>query len=309
MSSSPAVWVPCSPKSPSSGLLDTFSDDEEKYDKKKRSAPSVRLTEVRYDKCDGGTIAKITIDRPHSRNAFTPRTIAELSCCFSDARDDPRIGVVILTGAGDEAFCSGGDQRVRSERGGGYVDERDGVPRLSVLDLQVQIRRLPKPVVACVKGYAVGGGHVLQVCCDLCVAADNAVFGQTGPKVGSFDAGYGCSALSRIVGQRRAREIWLMARLYDAREAETMGLVNKVVPLAQAEAEAVSWARQMNRNSPTALRLLKSALNAVEDGAAGLQQLGGDATLLFYQSEEGAEGRRAFVERRRPDFERFGRLP
>lgn len=273
-----------------------------------KSKNLVRLTEVRYEKCDGGAIARVTIDRPRTRNAFTPRTVAELSCCFADARDDPRVGVVILTGAGDEAFCSGGDQRVRSERGGGY-EGQDGVPRLSVLDLQVQIRRLPKPVIACVKGFAVGGGHVLQVCCDLCVAADNAVFGQTGPKVGSFDAGYGCSALSRIVGQRRAREIWLMARLYDAKEAERMGLVNKVVPLSEVDAEAVAWARQMNRNSPTALRLLKSALNAVEDGASGLQQLGGDATLLFYQSEEGAEGRRAFVERRRPEFDKFGRLP
>jgi len=250
---------------------------------------------------------QITINRPDRRNAFTPRTVHELSLCFNDSRDDPRVGVVLLTGAGDLAFCSGGDQAARSARGG-YVGA-DGVPRLSVLDLQTQIRRLPKPVVAVVRGYAVGGGHVLHMVCDLTLAADNAVFGQTGPKVGSFDAGYGCTAMARLVGQKRAREMWFLARLYSARQALGMGLVNAVFPLRELEGESVAWAREMLRNSPTALRLCKAALNAAEDGHAGVQQLGGDATLLFYQSAEGEEGRTAYAERRRPDFSRFPRLP
>lgn len=252
------------------------------------------------------THTQITINRPHRRNAFTPRTVAELAAAFSAARDDPRVGAIILTGAGDAAFCSGGDQGVRGPAG--YVDE-GGTPRLSVLDLQVQIRRTPKPVLALVKGYAVGGGNVLQVCCDLTIAADNAIFGQSGPKVGSFDGGYGCAALARIVGVRKAREIWYLARLYDAQEALAMGLVNAVVPLAEADAEAAAWCREMTANSPTALRVLKASLNALDDGAAGLQELAGNATLLFYGSEEGAEGRRAFAARERPDWGKFPRRP
>jgi naphthoate synthase len=275
-----------------------------------RAVPSVArepLRDVLYEKAEGEGIARVTINRPERRNAFTPRTVHELSLCLNDCRDDPAVGVVLLTGAGDLAFCSGGDQSVRSARGG-YVGA-DGVPRLSVLDLQVQIRRLPKPVVAVVRGYAVGGGHVLHMVCDLTLAADNAVFGQTGPKVGSFDAGYGCTAMARLVGQKRAREMWFLARLYSARQALEMGLVNAVFPLGDLDAESVAWAREMLRNSPTALRLCKAALNAAEDGHAGVQQLGGDATLLFYQSAEGEEGRAAYAERRRPDFSRFPRLP
>eukprot|EP00879_Flechtneria_rotunda_P012857 GHRR01013425.1.p1 GENE.GHRR01013425.1~~GHRR01013425.1.p1 ORF type:complete len:230 (+),score=55.75 GHRR01013425.1:702-1391(+) len=229
-----------------------------------------------------------------------------MSWCFTDARDDPRVGVVILTGEGDMAFCSGGDQSVRGT--GGYVGE-DNVPRLNVLDLQMQIRRLPKPVIAMVAGYAVGGGHILHMVCDLTVAADNAVFGQTGPKVGSFDAGYGSTHMARLIGQKKAREMWFLARLYDAQEAVQMGLVNKVVPLQQLEEETLVWCRHILRNSPTALRILKSALNAAEDGQAGIQQLGGDATMLFYQSAEGNEGRTAYVEKRPPDFSKFPRLP
>ncbi|GBF90170.1 naphthoate synthase [Raphidocelis subcapitata] len=274
-----------------------------------RDVPSVAredLTDVIYQKAVGEGIAKITINRPDKRNAFRPRTVTEMSLCFADARDDPSIGVVILTGAGDLAFCSGGDQSVRGK--GGYVGA-DGVPRLNVLDLQMQIRRLPKPVVAAVAGYAVGGGHILHMVCDLTIAADNAVFGQTGPKVGSFDAGYGSTHMARLVGQKRAREMWFLARLYGAAEAERMGLVNKVVPLRELEPETLAWCRQILSNSPTALRLLKSALNAAEDGQAGIQQLGGDATMLFYQSEEGNEGREAYLSGRRPDFSRFPRLP
>ncbi|KAI8476481.1 MAG: ClpP/crotonase-like domain-containing protein [Monoraphidium minutum] len=264
------------------------------------------LQDVLYHKAAGEGIAKITINRPEKRNAFRPRTVMEMSWCFSDARDDPAIGVIILTGAGDLAFCSGGDQSVRGK--GGYVGA-DGVPRLNVLDLQTQIRRLPKPVIAMVAGYAVGGGHILHMVCDLTVAADNAVFGQTGPKVGSFDAGYGSTHMARIIGQKKAREMWFLARLYDAREALAMGLVNKVVPLSELEPETLAWCRQILANSPTALRLLKAALNADEDGAAGIQQLGGDATMLFYQSEEGSEGREAYLDKRKPDWGRFGRLP
>lgn len=254
----------------------------------------------------GDGIAKITINRPEVRNAFRPQTIKELQRAFDLARDDESIGVIILTGQGGDAFCSGGDQRVRGV--GGYVGG-DGIPRLNVLDLQRQIRTLPKPVVAMVAGYAIGGGHVLHLVCDLTIAADNARFGQTGPKVGSFDGGYGSSYLARIVGQKKAREIWFLCRQYDAQQALTMGLVNTVVPLARLEAETVQWCREMLQHSPLALRCLKSALNADCDGQAGLQELAGNATLLFYMTEEGREGHKAYLEKRKPDFKRFRRLP
>ena len=258
------------------------------------------LVDILYHKAaPPDAIARLTINRPAVRNAFRPETVAELAAALADARDDGAIATIILTGSGTEAFCSGGDQGARGHAG--YVGP-DGVPRLNVLDLQTQIRRTPKPVVAMVAGYAVGGGHVLQVCCDLAIAADNAVFGQTGPRVGSFDAGYGASALARLVGQRKAREIWFLARLYGAAEAQAMGLVNAVVPLADLEATTVAWCREMGRNSPTALRVMKAALNAVDDGGAGLQELGGNATLLFYQTEEGSEVR----ERERGDGGRGG---
>jgi len=261
--------------------------------------------DIIYAKADEG-IAKITINRPEVRNAFRPETVREMQAAFTDARDDPNIGVVILTGQGGEAFCSGGDQRVRGK--GGYVGG-DGVPRLNVLDLQRQIRTLPKPVVAMVAGYAIGGGHVLHMICDITIAADNARFGQTGPRVGSFDGGYGASYMARIVGQKKAREIWFLCRQYDAQQALQMGLVNCVVPYAQLEAETVQWCREMLANSPLALRCLKAALNADCDGQAGLQELAGNATLLYYLSEEGQEGRDAYIEKRRPDFRKFGRLP
>ncbi|ALK08706.1 1,4-dihydroxy-2-naphthoyl-CoA synthase [Blastochloris viridis] len=261
-------------------------------------------TDIVYDKAEG--IARVTINRPEVRNAFRPQTVQEMLHAFSDARDDGDIGVVILRGAGDLAFCSGGDQRVRGE--GGYVGD-DGVPRLNVLDLQRLIRTLPKPVIASVAGYAIGGGHVLHLICDLTIAADNARFGQTGPRVGSFDGGYGASYMARIVGQKKAREIWFLCRQYDAKQALEMGLVNTVVPLAELEAETVKWAREMLANSPTALRFLKAALNADCDGQAGLQELAGSATLLFYLSEEGKEGKRAFLEKRPPDFKQFKRFP
>lgn len=263
-----------------------------------------RYRDILYAKADG--IAKITINRPEVRNAFRPETIVELQAAFADARDDPDIGVVVLTGQGREAFCSGGDQRVRGK--GGYVGG-DGVPRLNVLDLQRQIRTLPKPVVAMVAGYAIGGGHVLHMICDLTIAADNARFGQTGPKVGSFDGGYGAAYMARIVGQKKAREIWFLCRQYDAQDALAMGLVNRVVPCDELEAETVRWCREMLANSPIALRCLKAALNADCDGQAGLQELAGNATLLFYLSEEGQEGRNAYVEKRKPDFRKFKRLP
>ena len=264
------------------------------------------LREVIYEKSKNEGIAKLTINRPAKRNAFTPLTIQELSLCLADARDDPNVGVIILTGAGDLAFCSGGDQAVRGK--GGYVGA-DGVARLNVLDLQIQMRRLPKPIIAMVAGYAVGGGNILQMVCDITIAAQNAVFGQAGPKVGSFDAGYGSTHMARLVGQKKAREIWFLCRLYGAKEALEMGLVNRVVPLGALEKETVQWAREMLKNSPTALRLIKSALNAAEDGQAGIQQLGGDATMLFYQSAEGDEGRRAFLEKRAPAFDGFKRNP
>ncbi|HEU4518365.1 MAG TPA: 1,4-dihydroxy-2-naphthoyl-CoA synthase [Microvirga sp.] len=253
-----------------------------------------------------GGIAKITIDRPEVRNAFRPKTLFELSRAFEAARDDPAVGVVILTGRGPLAFCSGGDQRVRGEDG--YRDEA-GTGRLNVLDLQVQIRRLPKPVIAMVAGYAIGGGHVLHLVCDLTVAADNARFGQTGPRVGSFDGGYGAGLLARTVGQKKAREIWYLCEQYDAREALAMGLVNKVVPLEQLEAETVAWANRILEMSPLALRLLKAAFNADTDGLAGIQQLAGDATLLYYMSEEAQEGRDAYLERRPPRFDKFPHRP
>jgi naphthoate synthase len=253
-----------------------------------------------------GGIAKITINRPEVRNAFRPRTVQEMSRAFADARDDASIGVVILTGAGDDAFCAGGDQRVRGH--GGYVGE-DGIPRLNVLDLQRQIRTLPKPVIAMVAGYAIGGGHVLHLMCDLTICAENARFGQTGPRVGSFDGGYGAAYMARIVGQKKAREIWFLCRQYGAKEALDMGLVNAVVPLGRLEAETVGWCKEILENSPIALRCLKAALNADCDGQAGLQELAGNATLLFYMTEEGQEGKKAFLEKRKPNFSRFKRLP
>ena len=261
--------------------------------------------DIIYSKTDEG-IAKVAINRPEVRNAFRPETVKEMQRAFDDARDDEAIGVVILTGVGDEAFCSGGDQRVRGK--GGYVGG-DKVPRLNVLDLQRQIRTLPKPVVAMVAGYAIGGGHVLHMICDLTIAADNARFGQTGPRVGSFDGGYGASYMARIVGQKKAREIWFLCRQYDAKQALDMGLVNAVVPLDQLEAETVQWCREMLANSPLALRCLKAALNADCDGQAGLQELAGNATLLFYLSEEGQEGHNAYVQKRKPDFRKFRRFP
>jgi naphthoate synthase len=267
-------------------------------------APGQEYTDIVFETGEG--IAKITINRPEVRNAFRPTTLFELSSAFNTARDDPDTGVIILTGAGTQAFCSGGDQKVRGDDG--YVDAR-GVGRLNVLDLQVQIRRTPKPVIAMVAGYAIGGGHVLHVCCDLTIAADNAVFGQTGPKVGSFDGGYGSWLLAETVGLKKAREIWYLCRQYDARQALEMGLVNAVVPLDRLEEETVSWARELLAKSPLALRMLKGALNAVTDGAAGMQQFAGDATLLYYMSEEAQEGRDAFREKRSPDFARFPKRP
>ncbi len=260
--------------------------------------------DIIYEKWEG--IAKITINRPEVRNAFRPLTVKEMSRAFDDARDDSDVGVVILTGQGPDAFCSGGDQRVRGH--GGYVG-KDGIARLNVLDLQRQIRTLPKPVIAMVAGYAIGGGHVLHMICDLTIAADNARFGQTGPKVGSFDGGWGASYMARIVGQKKAREIWFLCRQYDAAEALDMGLVNTVVPLAELEQETVRWAMEILENSPIALRCLKAALNADCDGQAGLQELAGNATLLFYMTEEGKEGKQAYLEKRKPNFKQFKRLP
>ncbi|SDY02965.1 1,4-dihydroxy-2-naphthoyl-CoA synthase [Salimicrobium album] len=253
-----------------------------------------------------GGIAKITINRPEVRNAFTPLTVRELIDAFTRARDNSNVGVIVLAGAGGAAFCAGGDQSVRGH--GGYVGT-DEVPRLNVLDLQRLIRVIPKPVVAMVSGYAIGGGHVLHVVCDLTIAADNAVFGQTGPKVGSFDAGYGAGLLARIVGHKKAREIWYLCRQYSAEEAEKMGLVNTVVPLEQLEEETLQWCKEMLEKSPTALRFLKASFNADTDGLAGLQQMGGDATLLYYTTEEAKEGRDAFKEKRKPDFDQFPRFP
>lgn len=266
--------------------------------------PAGQYTDILYEKWGG--IAKITINRPEVRNAFRPLTVSEMMDAFNRARDDREVGVVLLTGQGDKAFCSGGDQKVRGD--GGYVGE-DEIPRLNVLDLQRQIRTLPKVVIAVVAGYAIGGGHVLHLVCDLTIAADNAVFGQTGPRVGSFDAGYGATLLARIVGHKKAREIWYLCRQYSAQEALEMGLVNTVVPLAELETEAIKWAMEILEKSPTAIRFLKAAFNADTDGLAGLQQLAGDATLLYYLSEEAKEGRNAFLEKRKPDFSKFPRFP
>jgi naphthoate synthase len=265
---------------------------------------SKEYTDIIYEKAEG--IARITINRPEVRNAFRPQTLFELSEAFEDSRQDPSIGVILFTGAGDQAFCSGGDQRVRGH--GGYVDS-DGVPRLNVLDLQVQIKRLPKPVIAVVAGYAIGGGHVLHLICDLTIAADNAVFGQTGPRVGSFDAGYGATYMARVVGHKKAREIWYLCRQYNAQEALDMGLINTVVPLAQLEEESIKWAKEVLEKSPIALRFLKAAFNADTDGQMGIQQLAGDATMLYYMTEEAAEGKQAFLEKRKPNFSKFPRLP
>lgn len=263
------------------------------------------FTDIVYEKCSDG-IAKITINRPQVHNAFRPQTVMEMSRALNDARNDAYVGVIILTGMGEKAFCSGGDQKVRGM--GGYVGD-DGTPRLNVLDLQREIRTCPKPVVAMVAGWCVGGGHVLHMMCDLTIAAENAMFGQTGPRVGSFDGGWGASYMARIVGQKKAREIWFLCRFYNAKEALDMGLVNTVVPLEKLEAETVQWCREMLANSPLALRCLKAALNADCDGQAGLQELAGNATLLYYMTEEGREGKNAFLEKRRPDFSKFQRLP
>jgi naphthoate synthase len=261
--------------------------------------------DIRYELAEG--IAKITINRPEVRNAFRPETVIELSDAFNRAREDSSVGVIVLTGEGPQAFCSGGDQRVRGDQG--YVQESTGVGRFHVTDLHVQIRRTPKPVVAMVAGYAVGGGHVLHIVCDLTIAADNARFGQTGPRVGSFDGGFGANLLARQVGQKKAKEIWFLCRQYDAQQALDMGLVNTVVPLEQLEEETVAWCREMLELSPFALRLLKASFNADEDGLAGLQQLAHDANLLFYASEEAKEGRDAYREKRQPDFGRFPKRP
>lgn len=260
--------------------------------------------DIKYEKAEG--IARVTINRPRVRNAFRPLTVRELIDAFNHAREDSEVGVIILTGEGTEAFCSGGDQRVRGEQG--YVGS-DGVPRLNVLDLQKIVRSIPKPVIAMVAGFAIGGGHVLQVVCDLTIAADNAVFGQTGPKVGSFDGGFGAAQLARLVGQKKAREIWYLCRRYSAQEALDMGLINAVVPLAELEETTVQWCREILAQSPMALRCLKSAFNAELDGMAGIQEMAGNTTLLFYMTEEAQEGRNAYNEKRKPDFSRFKRLP
>jgi len=261
--------------------------------------------DIRYEKADG--IAKVTIDRPEVRNAFRPQTLIEISAALELAREDTEVGVIILTGEGPDAFCSGGDQSVRGDTG--YVAEGTSLGRFHVTDLQVQMRRLPKPVVAMVAGYAVGGGHVLHICCDLTIAADNARFGQTGPRVGSWDGGFGASLLRDLVGTKRAKELWLLCRQYDAEEAQQMGLVNTVVPLDRLEAETVAWCREMLALSPFALRLVKSSFNAHEDGYAGIQQLAHDTNLLFYGSDEAREGREAFKQKRPPDFSKFPRRP
>ncbi|MDB4734450.1 1,4-dihydroxy-2-naphthoyl-CoA synthase [Akkermansiaceae bacterium] len=262
--------------------------------------------DIRYEKTEDGAIAKITINRPEVRNAFRPLTVNELLQAFELAHQDEQVGVIILTGEGEKAFCSGGDQKVRGHAG--YLGD-DGVPRLNVLDLQKKIRSLPKPVVAMVAGYAIGGGHVLHIVCDLTISADNARYGQTGPKVGSFDGGLGSSYLARIVGQKKAREIWYLCRQYDAQQALEMGLVNTVVPLEDLETETVKWCREMLAHSPLALRCLKSAMNADCDGQMGLLDLAGNTTLLYYMSEEAKEGKQAFIEKRKPDFGKFPRVP
>jgi naphthoate synthase len=272
--------------------------------------PEREYGDIRYE-LSGEGIAKITINRPEVRNAFRPQTLFELREAFTLAQDDPSVGVIILTGEGPDAFCSGGDQRIRGDDG--YIGDdavaKQGIGRLNVLDLQIQMRRCPKPIVAMIAGYAIGGGHVLHVCCDLSIAADNARFGQTGPKVGSFDGGFGSGLLARQIGQKRAKEVWFLCRQYDAQTALDWGLVNAVVPLESLERETVQWCREMLALSPLALRMLKASFNAADDGLAGVQQLAGDATLLFYMSDEAQEGRNAYVEKRRPDFSKFPRRP
>lgn len=263
-----------------------------------------KFTDIKYQKAEG--IAKITINRPQVRNAFRPLTVKEMMEALNDARDDHSVGVVVLTGEGDKAFCSGGDQKIRGDAG--YKDEQ-GIHRLNVLDFQRQIRTCPKPVVAMVAGYAIGGGHILHLLCDLTIAADNAIFGQTGPKVGSFDGGYGASYMARIIGQKKAREVWFLCRQYNARQALEMGLVNTVVAIKDLEKETIRWCREILANSPIAIRCLKAALNADCDGQAGLQELAGNATMLFYMTEEGQEGRNAFLQKRKPDFSKFPRRP
>uniref|UniRef100_A0A7V2ZKE4 1,4-dihydroxy-2-naphthoyl-CoA synthase n=1 Tax=Ignavibacterium album TaxID=591197 RepID=A0A7V2ZKE4_9BACT len=268
--------------------------------------------DIIYEKLEGEGIAKVTINRPEVRNAFRPETVKEMIDAFNDAREDQTIGVILLTGAGPAkdgkyAFCSGGDQRIRGDKG--YIGSDDKVPRLNVLDLQKIIRSIPKVVIAVVAGYAIGGGHVLHVVCDLTIAADNAIFGQTGPKVGSFDGGFGSSYLARIVGQKKAREIWYLCRQYNAQQALEMGLVNTVVPIDKLEDEAVQWAREIMQHSPMAIRVLKSAFNAELDGQAGIQELAGNATLLYYMSEEAQEGKNAYLQKRKPDFKKFPKLP
>lgn len=265
--------------------------------------------DIEYHRAEG--IAKITINRPAKRNAFRPQTVVELIQAFDRARDDESVGVVILTGKGDMAFCSGGDQMIRGDDGyiGGDQLAEKGIGRLNVLDLQIQIRRLPKPVIAMVAGYAIGGGHVLHVVCDLSIAAENAKFGQTGPKVGSFDGGYGSGLLAQHIGQKRAREVWYLCRQYDAKTALDWGLVNAVVPIEELEIETVKWAKEMLQHSPLSLRMLKASMNAVDDGLAGIQQLAGDATLLYYMSEEAQEGRNAYQQKRKPDFSKFPKRP
>lgn len=271
----------------------------------KRNWKTIKTYEdILFDSYNG--IARITINRPRYRNAFTPTTTGEMSDALRICREETDINIVVITGAGDKAFCSGGDQNVKGK--GGYIG-KDGVPRLSVLDVQKQIRSLPKPVIAMVNGYAIGGGHVLHVVCDISIASENAIFGQTGPRVGSFDAGFGSSYLARIVGQKKAREIWFLCRQYNAQEALDMGLVNKVVPLDQLEDEVVEWAETMMQHSPMALRMIKAGLNAELDGQAGIQELAGDATLLYYLTEEAQEGKNAFLEKRKPDFKQFPKFP
>ncbi len=285
--------------------MDGMATDERTIRSAADWQPGADYEDIRYELAEG--IAKITIDRPEVRNAFRPETVIELSDAFNRAREDTGVGVIILTGEGPLAFCSGGDQRVRGDQG--YVQESTGVGRFHVTDLHVQIRRTPKPVVAMVAGYAVGGGHVLHVICDLTIAADNARFGQTGPRVGSWDGGFGASVLARQIGQKRAKEIWLLCRQYDAQRAYEMGLVNAVVPLEELEEETVKWCRDMLALSPFALRLVKVSFNADEDGLAGIQQLAHDTNLLFYGSEEAQEGRNAYREKRRPEFDKFPRRP
>lgn len=268
--------------------------------------------DIIYEKLEGEGIARVTINRPEVRNAFRPETVKEMIDAFNDAREDQTIGVILLTGAGPAkdgkyAFCSGGDQRIRGDKG--YIGSDDKVPRLNVLDLQKIIRSIPKVVIAVVAGYAIGGGHVLHVVCDLTIAADNAIFGQTGPKVGSFDGGFGSSYLARIVGQKKAREIWYLCRQYNAQQALEMGLVNTVVPIDKLEDEAIQWAREIMQHSPMAIRVLKSAFNAELDGQAGIQELAGNATLLYYMSEEAQEGKNAYLQKRKPDFKKFPKLP